>query len=183
MNVPVPKMEELLWCIGPSLAGSFKKLLPEPTPENIELAIAGYRERFGTIGMFENEVYDGIIPMLERLSKNHDLYIVTAKPHDFARPIAKHFAFAHFFKNIYGSELNGERSDKADLLRYLINKESLKAQDCVMIGDREHDMIAAKAVQMLAVGIAWGYGSKLELESAGADFVVNDVESLEKALA
>ncbi|MGD9174166.1 MAG: HAD hydrolase-like protein, partial [Desulfobacterales bacterium] len=90
----------------------------------IEKAVARYRERFGTIGLFENEVYDGIPKMLATLQKEgHTLYVATSKPTIFARKIIDHFGLQHFFKGIYGSELDGTRGDKTSLLAHILQTE------------------------------------------------------------
>lgn len=47
-----------------------------------------------------------------------------------------------------------------------------------MIGDREHDIWGANAVGMDAIGVLYGYGSRGELEQAGATHIAKSIDSL-----
>ncbi len=164
-----PREESLRWCIGPPLRDSFAKLLASDDAALIEKAVALYRDRFGTVGLFENEVYDGIPKMLTALQKEgHTLYVATSKPTVFARKIIDHFGLQHFFRRIYGSELDGIRGDKTSLIAHILKTELFAPSEAAMIGDREHDMIGAKENGMAGFGVLWGYGTKAELEKSGA---------------
>lgn len=172
-----PHIDELEWCIGPPLAESFAKLLGAKThtPQAIEF----YRERYKTVGMFENTPYPKITDILTELGlRGFTLYVCTSKPKAFADPILKHFAMDGHFKWIYGAELDGVRGDKADLIAYILERESLSAKSCLMIGDREHDVIAARKNGVPNVGVRWGYGSHEELTRAGAERILNSPEEL-----
>jgi phosphoglycolate phosphatase len=163
---PVPEAEALLWCIGPPLAQSFARLAPAQDPARM---VALYRERFATKGMFENEVYPGIVELLAALPGRH--FVATSKPEVYAREILTHFGLAKFFEQVYGSELSGVRSEKGELLRYLLECEELGT--ALMIGDREHDVHGARKVGLPCLGVLWGYGSREELERAGAVAIVS----------
>lgn len=107
-------------------------------------AVNHYRERFRVTGLYENRVFDGIPELLEALvGRGHTLYVATSKPGVFAREIARHFAFDRHFKAIYGSELDGTRTHKDELIRHLLDSEGLAAEHCLMIGDRMHDLLGA----------------------------------------
>jgi phosphoglycolate phosphatase len=158
----------LEWVIGPPLRESLAKILGPAHAQLVDSALAVFRQRFATIGLFENAVYDGIADSLARLAVDNDLYLATSKPAVFARQILDHFALSRYFCGVYGSELDGTRSNKAELLRHLLDEEQIAAADAVMIGDREHDIIAAKQNGLPGVGVLWGYGSEAELRAAGA---------------
>jgi phosphoglycolate phosphatase len=165
-----PPTESLHWCIGPPLKDSFAKLLASDDDALTERAIAFYRERFGTVGLFENEVYDGIPEMLEALQKSgHTLYVATSKPVVYAERIIDHFGLHRYFKCIFGSELDGTRSDKKSLISYILQRELMAPSETSMIGDREHDIIGAKENGIFGFGVLWGYGTKDELENSGAN--------------
>ncbi|MGD2095947.1 MAG: HAD family hydrolase [Desulfobacterales bacterium] len=169
MGQKCPPGENLRWCIGPPLRDSFAKLLASDDAALVEKAVAFYRERFGTVGLFENEVYNGVPKMLAALQKEgHTLYLATSKPTVFARKIIDHFGLQHFFKRIYGSELDGTRGDKTSLIAYILQTELFVPSAAAMIGDREHDMIGAKENGMAGFGVLWGYGTKDELQKSGA---------------
>jgi phosphoglycolate phosphatase len=172
---PVPSASELRWCLGPPLQVSFAELLGSSDRDLIDEAIALYRERFVEVGMFENSVYPGVREALERLSEaGHRLYIATSKPHAYARQILTHYDLLRPFSAVYGSELSGEYCGKASLLCHLLEREG-RDGDPWMIGDRRHDVEGAHANGLGAIGVLWGYGSRAELEEAGADVLVESI--------
>ena len=158
----------------PPLYDSFLHLL-DNDPEKASQGLNYYRERFGSIGLFENEVYQGIHDCLARLKDvGLTLFICTSKPHFYATQIAEHFQFDQFFKHIHGSELTGERVDKGELITYIIEQENIDPACTIMIGDREHDIIGARKNGLRTLGVTYGYGSKEELNEAGADQLVEN---------
>ena len=169
--------------IGPPLRESFGEILGSDDPQLQEEAVRLYRERFSTIGLFENAVYPGIPRALELLSEDgFELRVVTSKPTVYSDQIIDHFGLRGFFPRVYGSELSGERSSKAELLAYALAAEALEPSGACMIGDRSHDIVGAKVHGIAAVGVLWGYGARAELESAGAECIVPAVEDLVAAL-
>jgi phosphoglycolate phosphatase len=174
-----PAAEDLRWCIGPPLKNSFSTLLNSNDEQLTDTAVSHYRERFASKGLFENEVYPGIRRVLAELSQSGDtLFVATSKPHVFARKIIKHFELGTYFQHVYGSELDGLRSDKTDLIAHILEQEQIPAENTWMIGDREHDMIGAKANGLQSCGVLWGYGSKLELQQSGADLCLSSCAQL-----
>jgi phosphoglycolate phosphatase len=178
LGAAAPSTRELSWCVGPPLRESFAKLLGDSDPEVLDRAIGLYRERFVSVGMFENAVYPGVAAGLGELkSAGHQMWVVTSKPHVYARKILDHFALSDAFASVYGSELSGENGDKAELIRHVLSTERFKDLP-VMVGDRRHDIEGAHANGLLGVGVLWGYGSRPELEAAGADRLVESMEQL-----
>jgi phosphoglycolate phosphatase len=110
---------------------------------------------------------------LTKLKPRYPLYVVTSKPTAYARPIMDHFEHAHFFNEVYGSELDGTRANKAELIAHILQREHMQPHEAIMIGDRKHDIIAAKKNGMKSIGVMWGYGSHEELTQAGADEIVS----------
>jgi len=175
LNAPVPTAENLLWCIGPPLRASFEDLLDEARADE---AVALYRDRFGDVGLFENELYDGISATLDALQNSGiRLFVATSKPYFYARRIVEHFGIAKYFERVFGSEMDGTRADKSDLLAYALAETCIEGADCAMIGDREHDMIGAVNNALYGVGALYGYGTRQELQASGARrFVVSPTE-------
>lgn len=179
MGRPLPSPEDLIWCIGPPLITSFGKLLGTEDKALAEKALGFYRERFGDVGLFENEVYEGIPEALEGLlKKGHILYLCTAKPRVYARRIMDHFNLSAYFKEIYGAELDGTRNDKKSLIAYILEKEAIDADKTAMIGDRKYDMAGAMENRVLGAGVLWGYGTKEELMSSGASRLIESPSHL-----
>jgi phosphoglycolate phosphatase len=166
----VPTEDELTWCIGPPLRASFAKILG--ADDHADRAVSLYRERFSDVGLYENGVYDGIGEVLTTLSQSGQrLFVATSKPHVFATRIVEHFGLRHHFEHVFGSELDGTRVDKSDLLQYALKIAAVDPAKTVMIGDRSHDMVGAGNNGMKRIGVLYGYGSKDELIGAGAQQV------------
>ncbi|WP_291865415.1 HAD family hydrolase [Bradyrhizobium sp.] len=166
----VPPEDELTWCIGPPLRASLKKLVG--TDELADRALLLYRERFGDIGLFENEVYPGIEHILSTLARSgRRLFVATSKANIYAERIIDHFKLRVYFERVFGAELDGTRSDKTDLLRHALLSAGVDPSLAIMIGDRSFDMEGARNNGMTAVGVLYGYGSEAELREAGAHHV------------
>lgn len=166
LGAPVPDAEELRWCIGPPLWESFRVLLETDDQRALDEAVALYRERYTVTGLFENTVIDGIPDLLASLTETGvSMHVCTSKPHAYAKRIVEHFELLQFFGTVYGSELDGTRSAKAELIAYILDKEGLEPGNVVMIGDRKHDLIGANANEVAGVGVLWGYGSRGELSA------------------
>lgn len=167
---PAPPADELLWCIGPSLKGSFEKLLGDDADKAAE-GVRLYRERFSTIGMFENQVYDGVEEMLKVLTQaGKRLILATAKPHVYAIPILEHFGLDSFFDCMYGSELNGRFTDKTELIAHILDDADLKPGTALMVGDRGLDIIGAHSNALKAIAVLYGYGTREELAETDPDY-------------
>jgi phosphoglycolate phosphatase len=178
-----PETEQLLWCIGPPLIVSFAKLLQTNDKALIDRAITLYRDRFATVGLFENALYPQIPETLKSIrAAGYQTYIATSKPHMFAKRIIEHFDLTSLFDGIYGSELDGTRSDKAELIQHILLTENLIPAKTVMVGDRSHDAIGAKKNQLLAIGVTYGYGSEEELKLHGVDLIANSPEEITQYL-
>ncbi len=168
-----PPKEALRWCIGPPLKKSFAKLLGSDDVSLADTALSYYRERYSSVGLYENSVYDGIPELCRSLQdKGHTLFVATSKPTIYAVRIDEHFGLLQFFNNIYGSELDGVRNEKPDLVCHILKSESISTSTTFMIGDREQDMIGATANGIPGIGVLWGYGSREELVSSGASAYV-----------
>ena len=168
MKLEEPQEDELRGAIGPPLRQSFGRLLARHRAEGqVEDAMRFYRERFSTVGLLENRVYSGVPEMLCELNRmGSRLFIATSKPTVFARRIVDHFGLSEHFACVYGSELDGRLESKGDLIRFVLDQEGIGAEDVVMIGDRSHDVVGAKTNGISAIGVTWGYGSRVELEGA-----------------
>ncbi len=180
MGLPVPDAEHLRRWIGPPLLHSFETYFDAlGVNADPHRALSLYRERFSGPGMFENTLYPGTAMLLEHLKgRHHAMFLATAKPVVFAKPIVEHFRLGRWLDGVHGSELDGRRTDKVELLQFILDEEGLDASRCLMIGDREHDMLAARYHGMTAVGVLWGYGSRAELINAGAEHLVSKPQQL-----
>jgi phosphoglycolate phosphatase len=184
LDVPMPASTDNM--IGPPLAIMFARAgLPSAlTAEAIRL----YRERYDEVGVFEAEVYDGVRPMLGALAAaGVRMAIATSKQEPAARRMLAHFELASSFEFIGGASLDGARSAKADVIAYVLEAVGRGAGGgfggrLTMVGDRDHDVLGAKAHGLPCVGVTWGYGSFEELTSAGAAMVLDHPSALVPAL-
>ncbi len=174
---PVPDADTLTWMIGPPIFAGFTELLGGA--DEVQEGVRLYRERYSDVGLYENEVYAGIPALLQELrEKDIRLYVATSKLQAFARRILDHFDLSRFFTEIYGSELDGRNADKRDLIRHILDRERFDPAGAVMIGDRKHDAVGAKANGLASIGVTWGYGSRQELLDAGVACLVDAPQDL-----
>jgi phosphoglycolate phosphatase len=179
LGFPHPDDDYLYSCIGPPLWDTFPEMVGQ---ELTKKAIDLYRERFVEVGWQENKPYDGIVDALATIAENdHLLFVATAKPHKHAARIVEHFGMGEFFSTVYGSELDGTRATKTELLEYAISLNP-GASRHIMVGDRKHDLAGAIANDMAPVGVAYGYGSIEELEVAGATAIAQAPADLPRIL-
>lgn len=171
------------WCIGPPLIESFATLLNSADPKLLQQALALYRERFSDVGLYENLLYPDVVVGLHRLQqKGLKLYLATSKPQVYAQRILAHFDVADFFTGVYGSELSGERVHKTDLIAYLLQQEGLNTADCMMVGDRKHDIIGARNNAVKTIAVTYGYGSSDELLQEQPAYLCNSFRTVVRLL-
>lgn len=171
-------LERLTPFIGPPLKGSFQKFYGF-SEEKAEEALAKYREYFSVTGMFENKVYEGIPALLEALKQqNKKVILATSKPEIYARQILEHFHLLSYFDFVGGSLLDGRRVEKPDVIQYVLEENHITADNAVMIGDRCFDITGGRQHRLSTIGVLYGYGSRQELEEAGAQCIAESVSEL-----
>jgi len=194
-----PDLDALTCFIGPPLLQSFREYYGFDEAE-AKRAVAKYRERFSTIGLFENSVFDGVHEMLEKLKADGKVIcLATSKPEVYAKKIIEKYGVHKYFDIVVGSELDGRRTNKAEVIEEVLRKlvadegeeedqnvyakriETIR-EKAIMVGDRHHDIDGAKVCRMESIGVRFGYAEPNELEEAGATYIVDTVESLEKLL-
>lgn len=183
-GIKEPDLDRLEPFIGPPLEESFMEFYGM-TQEAAKIAVADYRKRFAPIGIFENKVYPGIPGMLERLkAAGIKLAVASSKPEVYVKRILEHFELAQYFDVITGSELNGIRGRKEEVVEEALRRLGEKTDKitCAMVGDRRFDIEGAKEHGLTAVGVSYGYAGKGELEKAGADHIAGTVKELEDFL-
>lgn len=165
--------------IGYGMRESLESLTGTGDPARVEAVLDFFWERYREDGVFEHELYPGIFHLLHRLKRQgHRIYIVSAKPGVFARRIAYQFDLNLIFDDIFGSTLKGRWQPKTDVVANLIARGTLRP-GAVLVGDRGVDMAAARDHGLEAIGVGWGYGSREELQAAGAVRIFDTVEALD----
>ncbi len=185
-GIEEPDLDKLEPFIGPPLKESFMEFYGMDEKRALE-AVEKYRERFRDKGLYENEIYPGMASMLKLLSdKGFRLAVASSKPTVFVEKILEHFGIRPYFKVVVGSELDGTRTDKdqvvAEALRQLFGPKPILHNEVYMIGDRRFDVEGARAMNVESVGVAYGYGGMEELRQAHADYIVESVEELQDFL-
>ncbi len=166
--------------IGPPLKASYM-IYYGFDDKKAEEAVAKYREYFAPKGVYENEVYKNIPEVLEKLKyKGYKLVVATSKPTVYAKRITEHFDLDKYFEDICGSELDGRRTNKAEVIKYAIDKFNIEKDNVIMIGDRLHDIVGAKNNGIKSIGVLFGFGSLEELKEAGADYIAEKEDDILK---
>lgn len=195
-------LDKLEPCIGPPLLDSFKQFYGF-SHEQALLAQEKYRERFSVTGWLENEMYSGIETMLKALSGHGiKLAVASSKPEVFVEKILVHFGIREYFAAVVGSELDGRRINKDEVVLEALSRLGVitdgKAEgymtkskfpnsdsrrtDCAMVGDRKFDVEGAKAMNLVSVAVSYGYAQEKELELAGPDYIADSVKELQQIL-
>jgi phosphoglycolate phosphatase len=178
LDVPAPSQEELRNWIGPPLRHSFAPLL-DHDPLRIDAAVEYYHERFHTDGWREHAIYPGIETLIQRLlASDHQLAVVTSKPQRHAAPIIAHLPFGDAFLRLYGPRPNSAHSEKASMIAAALADFGARPEQTVMIGDRRFDIEGAVANDVRGIGVLWGFGSRAELEQAGASAIAATPDEL-----
>ncbi len=188
-GIEEPDLKKLTPFLGPPLQNSFMEIYGF-SQEDAAKAIALYRERFAPIGIFENSVYPGIPDMLEKLKeKGVLLAVASSKPECYVRQILAHFDVEKYFDVVVGSELDGRRSQKEEVVEEALKRLEIltisvdkRKAACAMIGDRKFDLQGAKAHFLTGVGVSYGYAPAGELEEEGADYIAGTVGELAQYL-
>ena len=169
--------------LGPPLVPAFMEFYGF-SEEDAKQAVVYYRERFSTIGLFENRVYDGIPELLTSLkSKGYKLIIATSKPEQFSVRITDHFDLTKYFDCIAGATFDGKIGTKQEVIEYAISKVGISnVSEILMIGDRHHDVEGSRALGIDCIGVLYGYGDRAELEGAGATYIAESVSDIEKII-
>ena len=182
-GIDEPDLQALEHFIGPPLLQCFMHSYGFDEARAWQ-AVGHYRERFAEVGLYENRVFEGVTALLELLqAQRRTLYIATSKPQVFAVEIARHFDFARHFTLIYGSELDGTRTDKVELLGHLLEQEGLDTASTLMIGDRKHDLIGARRNGLDAAAVGYGFGSLAELQAEAPTYHFQTLAELHRAFA
>jgi len=177
-NIFEENLDKLEPFIGPPLADSFMEIYAF-SESDAKTAIAYYREYFQDKGIFDNKLYPGMKELLEMLTNQQRILMVaTSKPTVFAERILKYFEIDKYFQFICGSNLDGTRIDKSEIIKHILDKENLVIDDTLMIGDRKHDIIGAHKNGMASIGVGYGYGSEQELIEIKPTFYVKTVQEL-----
>lgn len=180
-GIEIPSYETLCTFIGPPLPETFKTQFGFDEQKVAE-GVKKYREYFATKGLLENSVYPGIPELLAGLkAAGKKLVVATSKPEEYSVRIIEHFGLAQYFENVCGSLMDESRSRKDEVIAYAIERNHISDKSKIlMIGDRKHDILGAKKIGLKSCGVLFGYGSRKELEEAGADFISENVSRLDK---
>jgi phosphoglycolate phosphatase len=177
-----PAFDSLGWIIGPALRLSFPKVMGEGSDP--EPALERYRHHYRSGGMYDLSIYGGMPEAVAAVrAAASRLFVCTAKPEPFAIPIVERFGYAPHFERVYGAALDGSLDDKADIIAKIIAEQGIDPKRTVMIGDRLHDIHAAKRHGIASIGVVWGYGGEVELTAAGVDRLCHRTSDLPALVA
>lgn len=176
---PVP-IERLKRYIGFSLEEILLQVTGKKDKKFLKSCVDSYRERFHKEGIAEHRLYPGIVGLLEAVARQGNLIIASIKPQISCEMVLDHLGIKPMFTAVYGADLSGKLSDKTEVIKHLLKKENLRGG--VVIGDRGVDIQAAKKCGMPSIGVTYGYGTKEELNAAGADMVAETVGELRQYL-
>lgn len=179
LGYPVPPVHELWTLVGPPLESNFRRLTGQDGAE-LQHAIDTYREHYGTTGLLGSEPFAGIGDLLDDLrADGRALAVASSKSVEFVERILANTGLLPFFDVVAGARENGRLSDKAVVVTEALDRLATLGHDvtgAVLVGDREHDVIGARARGIGCIFVTWGYGDAAE--ATGADAVATSPEQL-----
>ena len=182
VDIDEPDLDKLESFIGPPLHESFMEFYGFDRDMAMKL-VEKYRERFNVTGIFENKIYPGIADMLKALKESGcKISIASSKPTVLVERILDHFDIRKYFDSVVGSNLDGTRTKKEEVVEEALRQLACVKEKTAMVGDRKFDIEGARAFGLIGVGVSFGYAQENELEEAGADYIVDSVEELQKLL-
>lgn len=171
LGYDVPPREELRCFIGPPLAESFRTRFAMDETAAAE-GVRLYREYFAERGIFENELMDGAVELLCTLrSRGIKIFLATSKPREFTERILSHFGISEYFDFVGAATMDGRIGEKHEVIRDVLENTGANPDDCLMVGDRLHDIVGAHRCGIKCLAVLCGFGSRAEFAEYGADFV------------
>lgn len=181
-GIEITDLNSLTNFIGPPLSDSFQRYF-DFSKEQSKEAVVKYREYYTPYGMYESELYEGILDLLETVKKQGGkIVLATSKPESAARKLLDYFKADSYFELITGASEDLSMNKKGDVIRYAMNKINIPKEQAIMIGDREQDIFGAKENELPSIGVLYGFGDRDELENAGADYIVKDTKELKELI-
>ena len=177
---PEADLEKLKAFVGPPLTEMFMKYA-QVDEETAKKAVEIYRERYSVTGIFENAVYPGIEDMLAQLKKKgYILAVASSKPEVYVKKILDHFGLTQYFTEIGGSEMDGRRTNKTEVIEDVLRRLNMDKhrEQVIMIGDKEHDVYGARKAGLECIAVSFGYGTKEELTNAEPLKIVDSAEEI-----
>ncbi|WP_420821641.1 HAD hydrolase-like protein [Pseudonocardia acidicola] len=166
--------------LGPPLYRSLPAIVGEEATAEV---IPVYRRRYAETGLLASEPYPGIDALLRELSAaGTRLALATSKAEVHARAILEHRGWTNLFEVTCGDTLDAARPNKAAVVAEALHRLG-EPGAAMMVGDRSHDVVGARAHGIGCVGAGWGYGQPGELAEAGAVTVVATPAELGAALS
>ena len=168
--------------IGPPMRVTLAGLLRDRDRLDVDVdeLIDDYRKHYASASLANAVSYPGVPEMLADLAGDHRIGVVTSKPAIFAAPIVEALGFSRYLEFVEGPD--GEAEPKSATLGRAVDRHRAPP-GTVMIGDRRHDIEAGRAHDLATVGVTWGFGTRDELEDAGADAIVDKPREIRPVLA
>ena len=180
LGKPEEDLDKLRVFIGPPLMEQFMKYADIDETE-ARKAVEYYRERYAIKGIFENRPYDGVENLLRELKgRGYILAVASSKPEYYVTKILDYFNLSSYFEVVVGSEMNGARTSKTEVIEEALKRLNMsdRRKEVLMVGDKEHDVLGARAAGLDCVAVGYGYGTKEELTAAQPLKIVASVDEL-----
>ena len=177
LGLEVPERESLRSFIGPPLMVEFtRRGFPE---EQAREAVRLYREYYGATGLFENRLIPGTVEFLKELKRmGKRVCLATSKPEEFSVRILEKFGILGYFDFVGAATMDGSRGSKLEVIQYVLHSTGAKPGECLMVGDRMHDIIGAHDAGMKCAAVLVGFGSREEFEQYSADYICETLEKV-----
>ena len=94
--------------------------------------------------------------------------------------VAEYFHIDSYFDEMVGSEPEGGRTNKTEVIEETLKRLGLGVHrdQVIMVGDKEHDVFGARRAGLACIAVSYGYGTEGELENAHPLKIVDSAEEI-----
>jgi phosphoglycolate phosphatase len=144
-----------------------------PTPkeeEFIEDALVYFLEYYREHKLDYTYVYDGVLETLKAIGERVNAPVMTVlsnKPVNPSRAIVNALGLGSFFKVVYGGNSFETKKPHPLGVKVLLEESGVKAEQAVIIGDSDIDMLTAKNAGIWSVGVTYGLSPETLVETPG----------------
>lgn len=181
-----PVYDETRKIVGLSLQDGCKSLAPDNVGEDdVNNLVLAYRDAFiknREVPDFVEPLYEGAVELLESLANQNCLQAVaTGKSRRGIEAIFGMHDLERYFDTIWCSD-DGPGKPNPFMVEQAMNRLGCETHETVMVGDAVHDIHMGRSAKVVTHGVTWGFGTRHELEAAGADHLHDEMAMLSAAL-
>ena len=184
LSLPTHSVDSYRLRIGDGARQMISRALPDGRADLIDTAQKMQQAYYLEHCYDHTQPYPGIVDTLELLKGQHlKLAVLSNKPDSFTQQMVPHIFADGLFDLVVGHRpefpLKPDPASALDIARRL----GVQPAETAFVGDSAMDMQTANSAGMFAVGVAWGFRSRQELQDNGCEVLIEHPRDLPSALS